>query len=296
VDFGPGAGKQGGQIVATGTPAEVAQMPASLSGAFLAGRMRVPRPERRRPPGAQALTVRGAREHNLQDLTVGLPLGLLVAVTGVSGSGKTTLVFDIVDRAGRQRFYGASEAPGVHASIDGWEHVDKIITITQEHLARIPRSNAATYSDAFTAIREAFAATPDAQERGMAARHFSFNVPGGRCERCEGAGTLTVKMHFLPDVEVACPACRGRRFKSETLGVRYREHDIAQVLDLTVEEALALFEDVPAAASRLAASRATSRSSAIKNVLAASPTRTVTSTALAVVRVAQFRRANLRKR
>ena len=141
--------------------------------------------------------------------------------------------------------------PGAHESIEGWEHFDKIITIDQEHIGRIPRSNAATYSDAFTPIREAFAATDDARRAKMAARHFSFNVPGGRCERCEGAGTLTVKMHFLPDVEVTCPACRGRRFKPETLAVKYRDHDIAQVLDLTIEEALALFKDVPAAVSRL---------------------------------------------
>ncbi len=141
--------------------------------------------------------------------------------------------------------------PGAHDSIVGWEHIDKIITINQEHIGRIPRSNAATYSDTFTAIREAFAATPDARQRNLTARHFSFNVPGGRCDRCEGAGTLTVKMHFLPDVEVTCPTCRGRRFKPETLAVKYRDHDIAQVLDLTIEEALALFEDVPAAVSRL---------------------------------------------
>ena len=251
VDFGPGAGKRGGQIVATGTPAEVAHMTVTLTGAFLAGRMSVPMPPQRRAPNGKALAVHGARTHNLQNITVHLPLGLLVAVTGVSGSGKSSLVFDILDKAGRQRFYGASEMPGAHESIEGWEHFDKIITIDQEHIGRIPRSNAATYSDAFTPIREAFAATVDARQARMAARHFSFNVPGGRCERCEGAGTLAVKMHFLPDVEVTCPACRGRRFKPETLAVKYRDHDIAQVLDLTIEEALALFKDVPAAVSRL---------------------------------------------
>ncbi|MBN2472202.1 MAG: ATP-binding cassette domain-containing protein, partial [Anaerolineae bacterium] len=245
------AGRDGGQIVATGTPAEIAQMPDTLTGAFLAGRMSVPLPAQRRPPGDQALVIRGARAHNLQAITVGLPLGLFVAVTGVSGSGKSSLVFDILDRAGRQHFYGASEAPGAHETIEGWEHLDKIVTINQENIGRIPRSNAATYSDAFTAIRKAFAETPEARDRGMTARDFSFNVPGGRCERCEGVGTLAVQMHFLPDVEVTCPACRGRRFKPETLSVRYHDHDIAQVLDLTVEEALALFAEVPAAASRL---------------------------------------------
>lgn len=251
VDFGPGAGKHGGQIVAAGTPDEIAQMPGTLTGAFLAGRMSVPVPDQRRTPSGKQLTIRGAREHNLQNITVDLPLGLLVAVTGVSGSGKSTLVFDILDKAGRQRFYGAGETPGLHDSIEGWEHFDKIITIDQEHIGRMPRSNAATYSDIFTPIREAFAATPDARKRKMTARHFSFNVPGGRCERCQGTGTLTVKMHFLPEMEVPCPVCRGRRFKPETLEVKYRDHDIAQVLDLTVEEALALFADVPAATSRL---------------------------------------------
>ena len=251
VDFGPGAGKHGGRIVAAGTPDEVAEAPDSLTGAYLAGRMRVPMPATRRTPTEQALTIHGAREHNLQNISARLPLGLLVAVTGVSGSGKSTLVFDILDRAGRQRFYGAGEEPGAHEAIAGWEHLDKIITIDQEHIKRMPRSNAATYSDAFTPIREVFAATPDARQRKMTARQFSFNVPGGRCERCEGAGTLTVQMHFLPDVEVTCPACRGRRFKPETLAVKYRDHDIADVLEMTVEEALALFADVPAVASRL---------------------------------------------
>lgn len=251
VDIGPGAGKHGGQIVAAGTPDEVAQMPVTLTGAFLSGRMCVPLPRQRRMPNGKMLTIHGAREHNLQNITVRLPLGMLVAVTGVSGSGKSSLVFDILDRAGRQHFYGANEMPGLHEAIEGWENFDKIITINQEHIGRIPRSNAATYSDTFTAIREAFAATPDARQRKMTARYFSFNVPGGRCERCQGSGTLTVKMHFMPDVEVTCPACRGRRFKPETLAVKYHDHDISQVLALTIEEALALFQDVPAVASRL---------------------------------------------
>jgi len=176
---------------------------------------------------------------------------LLLALTGVSGSGKSSLLFDTLDRAMRQRLYGAGDAPGAHDAIEGYEYIDKIITIDQEHIGRIPRSNAATYSDAFTPIREAFAATPEARRCGFSAGHFSFNVPGGRCERCQGAGVLTVKMQLLPDVEVRCPLCHGRRFTDETLAVRYREHDISEVLDMTVEEALALFEDVPAARSRL---------------------------------------------
>jgi len=252
VDFGPGAGKHGGQVVAVGTPAEITGQPGSLTGDYLARRTSIPVPDHRRTPNDKAVTVHGARQHNLQDITVRFPLGLLVAVTGVSGSGKSSLVFDILDRAVRQRLFGAGgDAPGEHDAIEGCENLDKIITIDQDHIGRIPRSNAATYSDTFTPIREAFAATPEARRHRLSARHFSFNVPGGRCERCEGAGVLTVKMHFLPEVEVRCPVCHGRRFTRETLAVRYREHDISQVLDLTIEEALALFKDVPAAVSRL---------------------------------------------
>ena len=251
VDIGPGAGKQGGQIVAAGTPAEVSKMKASLTGAYLAGLQSVPLPENRRQPTQKALTIRGARAFNLQNLTVRIPLGLLVAVTGVSGSGKSSLVFDTLDLAAHQRFNGATEPPGEHDSISGWEALDKVITIDQAHLLRIPRSNAATYSDIFTPIRNAFAATPDAEQNNIPARNFSFNLPGGRCERCEGAGTLTVKMHFLPDAEVRCPVCHGRRFKRETLAVKYHGVDISQVLEMTVEEALALFAEVPAAVSRL---------------------------------------------
>jgi excinuclease ABC subunit A len=251
VDFGPGAGKHGGKVVAAGTPAELAAQPGSLTGDYLAGRAAIPIPQHRRTPNGKAITIYGARQHNLQNITVRLPLGLFIAVTGVSGSGKSSLVFDILDRAVRQRLYGASDIPGEHDAIEGYEYLDKIITIDQEHIGRIPRSNAATYSDTFTPIREAFAATADAHQHGLSARHFSFNVPGGRCERCQGAGVLTVKMQLLPDVEVRCPACHGRRFTRETLAVHYREHDISQVLDLTVEEALALFKDIPAAVSRL---------------------------------------------
>jgi excinuclease ABC subunit A len=251
VDIGPGAGKHGGQIVAAGTPAEVSRTQGSLTGAYLAGTLSVPVPERRRAPGDKMLTIHGARQFNLKNLTVSIPLGLLVTVTGVSGSGKSTLVFDTLGRAAQQRINGASDVPGAHDAISGWEHFDKIITIDQNHIGRLPRSNAATYSDTFTPIREAFAATPDAIRNHITAGHFSFNMPGGRCERCQGTGTLTARMHFLPDVEVRCPACRGRRFKRETLAIRFRGWDISQVLDGTVEEALSLFADVPAVATRL---------------------------------------------
>ncbi len=251
VDIGPGAGRNGGRVVVAGVPDVVAACPDSVTGDYLSGRLSIPAPTQRRPGNGEFLTIRGAHAHNLRDITIKLPLGMLVAVTGVSGSGKSSLMFDILDRAARQRFYGASDSPGEHVAIEGWEHLDKIITIDQSAIGRTPRSNAATYTDAFTPIREAFAATPEARQRKLTARHFSFNVPGGRCERCEGAGVLMVEMHFLPDVQVRCPACHGRRFKREVLAVPYRGYDIARALNLTIEEALPLFEDVPAAAARL---------------------------------------------
>ncbi len=251
IDFGPGAGKHGGQVVAAGSPAEIAAHPTSLTGAYLSGRLTLPIPPHRRPPGEKALTICGARHHNLQNLTVRLPLGLLIAVTGVSGSGKSSLIFDVLERALRQRLYGAAEPPGEHDALQGCEHLSKVVSIDQAQIGRLPRSNAATYTDIFTPIREAFAATPEARRLGLTARHFSFNLPGGRCERCQGAGVLTVKMHFMPEVEVRCPACQGRRFTGQTLAVQYRGLDISQALDLTIEEALALFQDIPAARSRL---------------------------------------------
>ena len=251
VDFGPGAGRFGGQIVAQGAPAAVARVPASITGQYLAGTARILVPASRRPVNGKGLTIRGAREHNLKDITAYFPQRTLTAVTGVSGSGKSSLMFDILDRAARQRFYGAAAPPGAHAGIDGWEHFDKIITIDQNPIGRSTRSNAATYTDAFTAIRAVFAAQPAARQRGLTTQHFSFNVPGGRCERCEGAGVLSVEMHFLPDVQVRCPACHGRRFKRAVLAVKYKGYDIAQVLDLTIEEALSPFAEVPAAKARL---------------------------------------------
>ncbi|MHB0874984.1 MAG: excinuclease ABC subunit UvrA [Anaerolineae bacterium] len=251
VDIGPGAGRNGGRVVAAGSPAEVAAHPDSTTGQYLSGRVAIPLPERRRPATGRHLTIRGARAHNLKNLTVSLPLGMLVAVTGVSGSGKSSLMFDILDRAARQRFNGASDQPGEHDAIEGWEHLGKVVTLDQTAIARTPRSNAATYTDAFGPIRDAFAATAEARRCGLSAKHFSFNVPGGRCDRCEGAGVLTMEMHFLPDVQVRCPACHGRRFKRDVLAVQYRGHDVASVLQMTIEEALALFQDVPAAAARL---------------------------------------------
>jgi excinuclease ABC subunit A len=250
VDFGPGAGRSGGEIVAVGKPDDIVNLAGSHTADYLAGRRKIAIPPRRTPSG-KAILIRGAAEHNLRGIDVRIPLGVWVAISGVSGSGKSTLMLDIFDRAARQRFYGAKDAPGKHATIEGWENIDKVITIDQEPIGRIPRSNAATYSDAFTPIREVFAATAEARQQKLTARHFSFNVPGGRCERCEGAGVLTMKMQLLPDVEVRCSACHGRRFTAETLAVHYQGYDISQVLEMTVDEALALFADIPAVAARL---------------------------------------------
>ncbi|MFC9679192.1 excinuclease ABC subunit UvrA [Streptomyces sp. NPDC056948] len=247
VDVGPGAGRDGGRIVAQGTPAEVARTEGSTTGAYLSGRLPAPA-SRGRADADEALVIHGARAHNLKDITARIPLGRLVTVTGPSGSGKSTLILDVLGRAARRHFHGAGERPGEHDSIDGWEHLSKAVLIDQEPIGRVPRSNAATYSDVFTPVRETYAAH---SKGALTPGHFSFNVPGGRCERCEGAGVLTVHMHFLPAVEVRCPACKGRRFRPEVLAVRYEGHDIAELLAATVDEALTAFAGVPAVASRL---------------------------------------------
>ena len=250
IEFGPGAGKHGGEIVAAGTPAQVAAHPASPTGAFLSGRQTFPPTKLPRRP-SDKLVIHGALENNLKDIRVSIPLNRLVAVTGVSGSGKSSLIFDILDRAARRKFNGAADLPGKHDFIEGWQHIDRVVTVDQSPIGRMPRSNAATYTDTFTAIRETFAALPEARRRKLIPGHFSFNVPGGRCERCEGAGALTVNMHFLPDVQVRCPVCHGRRFKKDILVVQYRGVDIASVLEMTIEEALNLFQNVPEVANRL---------------------------------------------
>ena len=250
IEFGPGAGKHGGEIVVAGPPDEIAHHPDSPTAAYLSGRIHFPV----HPPRFQAhgeLVIHGARAHNLKNITVHLPLGRLVAVTGVSGSGKSSLMFDILDRAARQRLYGAQESPGEHDRIEGWEYISRLVTVDQSPIGRSPRSNAATYTEVFSDIRKAFGALEEARRRKLSARHFSFNVPGGRCARCEGAGVLTVNMHFLPDVQVRCPVCKGKRFTKEVLAVEYRGASIADVLEMTIEEALALFEGVPSITRRL---------------------------------------------
>lgn len=247
IDMGPGAGQHGGEVVAIGTPDEVAQCQASITGHYLSGMKSIPIPASRRRGNGRSLTIKGAQAHNLKNVTVDIPLGTFTSVIGVSGSGKSSLILDILGAAANRHYHQSKGIPAKHQSIMGWEHLDDIITIDQTAIGRTPRSNAATYTDVFTAIRQTFAD----QAKHLDPRHFSFNVPGGRCDRCDGAGVLTVNMHFLPDVEVRCPACQGQRFKEEILAVAYRGYNIAQVLDLTIEEALTLFEDIPTIARKL---------------------------------------------
>ncbi|MGQ0537731.1 MAG: excinuclease ABC subunit UvrA [Gemmatimonadaceae bacterium] len=246
VDLGPGAGTHGGRVVATGSVKQIMRSSGSLTGDYLAGRREIPLPrERRRPASHRVLRVHGAREHNLQDLTVEFPLGLFLAVTGVSGSGKSTLVEDILHRALARHFYRSRVIPGAHSRIVGLEHIDKVIDIDQSPIGRTPRSNPATYTGLFTPIRELFAQLPESKIRGYGAGRFSFNVKGGRCEACEGDGLVKIEMHFLPDVYVSCEVCKGKRYNRETLEVRFRGLNIAEVLDLTVEDALGLFANQP---------------------------------------------------
>jgi excinuclease ABC subunit A len=252
IDLGPGAGKHGGVIVAQGTVDEVASNPASLTGKYLKGEMgiRVPPVRRTRDPN-RAIKVIGAREHNLRDVDVEIPLGLFVAVTGVSGSGKSTLISDILHRSMARHFYRARVIPGAHQRISGLEHLDKVIDIDQSPIGRTPRSNPATYTGLFTPIRELFAEMPEAKIRGYGPGRFSFNVKGGRCEACQGDGLVKIEMHFLPDVYVPCEVCKGKRYNRETLEVRFRGLSIAEVLDMTVEDALAFFENQPRIVQKL---------------------------------------------
>ncbi len=251
VDLGPGAGRLGGGVVACGKPEEIARNPASLTGRFLAGLERIPVPAARRRGNGRKLLVRGARQHNLKNIDVEFPLGVFIVVTGVSGSGKSTLVNDIVYRALMRRLHGSREEPGEHAALEGLEHIDKVIQIDQSPIGRTPRSNPATYTGVFTPIRDLYAMLPESRERGYKPGRFSFNVKGGRCEACEGDGLKRIEMSFLPDVYVTCDVCRGRRYNQETLQVKYKGYSIADLLEATVEEALALLANIPPIAAKL---------------------------------------------
>ncbi len=246
IDLGPGAGVHGGRLVAAGTPAEVRSARGSITGEYLRGARAIPLPAARRDGNGRAIEVQGARANNLKGIDARIPLGKLVCVTGVSGSGKSTLVVDILHRALARHLHGGREQPGAHRRIAGLEHLDKVVAVDQSPIGRTPRSNPATYTGAFTPIRDLFALLPESRVRGYQPGRFSFNVRGGRCEACQGDGTIQIEMHFLPDVYVKCEVCKGRRYNRETLEIHYKGKSIADVLDMTVEEALAFFDSVPA--------------------------------------------------
>jgi excinuclease ABC subunit A len=252
VDLGPGAGNAGGYLVAHGKPADIEATAASLTGQYLSGAAKIAIPEKRRSPNGKAIQILGASANNLKDVDITLPLGLLTVVTGVSGSGKSTLVNDILYRALAQKLYRSSEAPAEHREILGAEHIDKVIEIDQAPIGRTPRSNPATYTGVFAPIRDLFAMLPESRERGYRPGRFSFNVKGGRCEACQGDGLRRIEMNFLPDVYVMCEVCRGRRYNSETLAVRYKGNSISDVLNLPSADALKLLENIPQIQQKLA--------------------------------------------
>ncbi|MEP6801741.1 MAG: excinuclease ABC subunit UvrA, partial [Acidobacteriota bacterium] len=249
IDLGPGAGAHGGRIVAQGTPDELADFPESLTAKYLSGELEIPIPETRRGGNGKALVVRGAREHNLKNVDVRFPLAVMTAVTGVSGSGKSTLVNDILHKALARALHGAADRPGAHDKIEGLWEIDKVINIDQSPIGRTPRSNPATYTNVFNPIRELLSRTPEARARGYAPGRFSFNVKGGRCEACSGDGQIKIEMHFLPDIYVTCDVCAGKRYNRETLQVHYKGKSIAEILALTAEQALELFENIPSIAN-----------------------------------------------
>jgi excinuclease ABC subunit A len=251
IDLGPGAGRLGGELVAQGTPREIARNPNSLTGQYLSGARQIAVPKQRRTPAAGSIVIRGASAHNLKKIDVEFPLGLLILVTGVSGSGKSTLVNDILYRAAAKAVYGSLADPAAHASIHGLELIDKVIEIDQSPIGRTPRSNPATYTQTFTPIRDLYAMLPESRERGYKPGRFSFNVKGGRCEACQGDGLKRIEMNFLPDVYVTCEICRGRRYNHETLQVKYRNYSIADLLEATVEEALPVLENIPQIKTKL---------------------------------------------
>jgi excinuclease ABC subunit A len=245
IDLGPGAGKHGGELVAEGTPEQVAANKKSLTGAYLSGRKFIPLPKKRRPGTGDYLEVLGATENNLKDLDIRIPLGKLVVITGVSGSGKSSFLVEILSKRLNQYFYGSKVLPGKHREMRGLEHLDKVIEIDQNPIGRTPRSNPATYANLFNPIRDLFANLPESKIRGYAPGRFSFNVKGGRCEACQGQGQNRIEMQFLPDIYVPCEICKGARYNRETLQVTYKDLNIAEVLDLTVDEALDFFANIP---------------------------------------------------
>lgn len=245
IDVGPGAGVHGGQIVSAGTPEEVMNDPASLTGQYLSGKKFIPLPAERRKSDGRWVEVTGAKENNLRNVKVKFPLGTFIAVTGVSGSGKSTLINDILHKALAQKLQRSKQRPGKYGTIKGIEHLDKVIDIDQSPIGRTPRSNPATYTGVFDDIRDVFATTNEAKVRGYKKGRFSFNVKGGRCEACRGDGIIKIEMHFLPDVYVPCEVCHGKRYNRETLEVKYKGKNIADVLAMTVEDALEFFENIP---------------------------------------------------
>jgi excinuclease ABC subunit A len=245
LDLGPGAGIHGGHLVAQGTPAQIMHTPRSVTGRFLSGKECIDVPKERRKPNGRTLVIRGAKEHNLKDLTVEIPLNVFSCITGVSGSGKSTLINDILYRALAKKLNNAAGPVGKHEGLSGLEHIDKVIIIDQSPIGRTPRSNPVTYTGVFSPIRDLFAMTKDAKMRGYRPGRFSFNVRGGRCEKCGGAGLVKIEMHFLPDIFIPCEQCKGLRFNRETLEVRFKEKNISEVLDMTVEEALEFFRNQP---------------------------------------------------
>lgn len=251
IDVGPGAGTLGGEIVATGTPAEVAANPNSLTGQYLSGKKFIPVPTQRREGNGQTITIKGAQENNLKNVTVNFPLGKFVAVTGVSGSGKSTLVNQILKRALKQKLNHNSEKPGKYRTIEGVDNIEQVVDINQSPIGRTPRSNPATYTGVFDDIRELFAQTNEAKMRGYNKGRFSFNTKGGRCENCRGDGVIKIEMNFLPDVYVTCEVCGGTRYNTETLEVTYKGHNISQILDMSTTEALAFFAPIPKIARKL---------------------------------------------
>ncbi len=252
LDIGPGAGVAGGEVVASGTPDEVAKDPNSITGRYLSGVEKIEVPKKRRPiMQDRQLIVRGARENNLKNIDVAFPLGVMTVVSGVSGSGKSTLVNDILAKELSARLHRSHDIPGTHENIEGIQHLDKAIIIDQSAIGRTPRSNPATYTGVFTPIRELFAGTPEANIRGYKAGRFSFNVKGGRCENCQGDGVIKIEMHFLPDVYVTCDVCKGKRYNREALEIKYKNSTISDVLGMTVEEAATFFENIPAIARKL---------------------------------------------